>query len=72
LFPSGSSDRGKLPILGVVNLLEHVAAFFLQDLDQAAEVFDPVVDHEEDAADAGDPFHVTSDARRWCPPQIPS
>jgi hypothetical protein len=32
-------DPGKLPILGFVNLLEHIAAFFLQGLDQGVEVF---------------------------------
>ena len=33
-------------MLGFVNLLEHIAAFFLQDLDQGVEVFHSVVDHE--------------------------
>src|SRR6266853_6806962 len=40
------NDPAKLPILGFIDLLEHIAAFFLQGLDQGVEVFHSVVDHE--------------------------
>src|SRR5205809_3919994 len=39
-------DPGKLPVLGIVDLLENVAAFFAQDFDQGVEILHPVVDHE--------------------------
>src|SRR5438034_5932619 len=39
-------DPGKLPVLGIVDLLENVAAFFTQDFDQGVEILHPVVDHE--------------------------
>src|SRR5882762_7440863 len=39
-------DPGKLPVLGIVDLLEHVAAFCAQDFDQGVEILHPVVDHE--------------------------
>jgi hypothetical protein len=37
---------GKFPVLGYVNLFEHLAAFFLQRLDQVVKVVNSVVDHE--------------------------
>src|SRR5712691_7077344 len=43
-------DPGKRPILGFVNLVEHIAAFFLQGLDQGVDVFHSVVDHKESRA----------------------
>src|SRR5580700_2446990 len=39
-------DPGKLSVLGIVNLIENVAAFFSQDFDQSVKVFYSVVDHE--------------------------
>ena len=39
-------DPGKLSVLGIVDLLENVAAFFAQDFDQAVEILHPVIDHE--------------------------
>src|SRR5256885_13433211 len=33
-------------MLGIINLLEHIASFFLQRLDQGVEVFHSVIDHE--------------------------
>ena len=44
------NDPGKLPVLGVVDLLENVAAFFAQDFDQGVEILHPVVDHESRGA----------------------
>src|SRR5881398_294086 len=41
-----TDDPGKLPVLGVVDLLENVAAFFAQDFDKGVEILHPVVDHE--------------------------
>src|SRR5882762_339035 len=43
-------DPGKLPVLGIVDLLEHVAAFCAQDFDQGVEILHPVVDHERCSA----------------------
>src|SRR5438105_2474308 len=43
-------DPGKLPVLGIVDLLENVAAFFAQDFDQGVEILHPVVDHESCSA----------------------
>ena len=40
------NDPRKFAVLGFVNLLEHIAAFFLQGLDQGVEVFHSIVDHE--------------------------
>src|SRR5436190_17717827 len=39
-------DPGKLPVLGIVDLVENVAAFFAQDFDQGVEILHPVIDHE--------------------------
>ena len=39
-------DPAKLPVIGIVDLLENVAAFFAQDFDQGVEIVHPVVDHE--------------------------
>ena len=33
-------DPGELPILGIVDFLENVAAFFAQDLDEGMEILD--------------------------------
>ena len=43
-------DPGKLPVLGIVDLLENVAAFFAQDFDQGVEILHPVIDHESGSA----------------------
>src|SRR5436189_5056926 len=43
-------DPGKLPVLGIVDLLEYVAAFFAQDFDQGVEILHPVIDHESCSA----------------------
>ena len=43
-------DPGKLPVLGIVDLLENVAAFFAQDFDEGVEIFHAVVDHESCSA----------------------
>src|SRR6266550_5184900 len=40
----------KLSVLGIVNLLENVAAFFAQGFDQGVEIVHPVVDHESCSA----------------------
>src|ERR1035437_2148242 len=39
-------DPAKLPVLGIVDLLENAAAFLAQDFDQGVEILHPVVDHE--------------------------
>src|ERR1700722_6431111 len=39
-------DPAKLAILGLVNFLEYVAAFFAQSFDECVEIRDAVVDHE--------------------------
>src|SRR4051812_15384064 len=43
-------DPGELPVLGIVDLLEHVAAFLAQDLHEREQVLDAVVDHERRGA----------------------
>src|SRR5207248_784701 len=43
-------DPRKLPVLGIVDLLENVAAFFAQDFDQGVEILHPVVHHESCSA----------------------
>jgi hypothetical protein len=50
LVSLGINDPGKLPILGVVNLVEHIAAFFLQGLHKREDIFHSVVDHERSSA----------------------
>src|SRR5271166_2942487 len=50
LVPFGIDDPSKLSILGVVNLLQYVAAFFAQSFDQRVEILDAVIDHEGGAA----------------------
>src|SRR6266550_559158 len=40
----------KLSVLGIVNLLENVAAFFAQGFDQGEEIVHAVVDHESCSA----------------------
>ena len=39
-------DPSELPIFGIINLLENVAAFFAQDFYQGVEILHPVIDHE--------------------------
>src|SRR5207245_10636798 len=43
-------DPAKLPVLGIVDLLENIAAFFAQDFDQGVEILHPLVDHESCSA----------------------
>src|SRR5207248_9606254 len=43
-------DPRKLPVLGIVDLLENVAAFLAQDFDQRMEILHPVVHHERCSA----------------------
>src|SRR5712692_5967105 len=43
-------DPGKLPVLGIVDLLENVAAFFAQDFNQGVEILHSVIDHESCSA----------------------
>src|SRR6476646_831455 len=43
-------DPCKLPIFGIVDLLENVATFFAQGFDQSVEILHPVVDHERRGA----------------------
>jgi len=43
-------NPGKLPILGIVDLLENVAVFFAQDFDQDVEILHSVIDHERCSA----------------------
>ena len=40
------NDPSKLSILGLVNLLKYVAAFFAQSFDQCVEILHAVIDHE--------------------------
>jgi hypothetical protein len=39
-------NPGKLAVLGVVDLIEHVAAFRLERRDKGVKVFNAVIDHE--------------------------
>src|SRR2546430_1288772 len=50
LVSFGIDDPGKLPVLGIVDLLENVAAFFAQDFNQGVEILHPVIDHESCSA----------------------
>jgi hypothetical protein len=43
-------DPSKLSVLGLVNLLEHIAAFFSQGFDQRVEILYAVIDHERGSA----------------------
>src|SRR2546430_9685598 len=43
-------DPAKLPVLGIVDLLENVAAFFAQHFDQRVEILDSIIDHERCSA----------------------
>ena len=39
-------DPSKLAVLGIIDLLENVAAFFAQNFNQGVEILHPVIDHE--------------------------
>src|SRR3954462_8220795 len=43
-------DPGKLPVLGIVDLLENVAALFALDFNQHVEILHPVIDHARRSA----------------------
>ena len=45
LVSLGIDDPGKLAVFGFIDLVEHVAAFCFQELDDGVKIFDAVVDH---------------------------
>src|SRR5436190_704333 len=62
LVPLRVHDPPELPVLRVIRLLEHVAAFLAQRLKQPRQVFDAIVDHEGRLA-RGEGFAIRREER---------